>query len=383
MNTLNEIDERRGATSASNAEYDLACPARHLRQRGMPDTTSKESESGREIHDALALQDPAGLTLEQHEVFDACSRIERKKLQEFFGLDWQKAKPTRENPKNPAASRLWVRFQKDGGPVLEHSARLDVLWRLEARALIVEYKTLFGDIPESPSNLQLRDQQCIARRHYLIPGDIGVVVVQPEIEQDPEITVYTPDDSETATQQMFARVEASNNPKAPATAGSRQCSFCKAKTRCAEYSKWNAQMVPPAMLAVLDVPMENWSPEQRAHAASQLSAAYTFLETIKGFLKESLRNNPGSVPGWEISPGRKVERINNPQVVFERFSAHGGSLPQFMATITVGKTKLKEQLSDVTGAKGKALQQKLDELLNGVVDCTETDGSLREAKAKQ
>lgn len=382
MNTIQEIDERRGCTSASNAEYDLACPARHLRQRGMPDTKSKESESGRAVHDALATQNPAGLSLEQMEVFDACRRIEAKKLQEFFGPDWQKAKAIRENPQDPIASRLWVKFAKNGGPVLEHSCRLDVIFRLADRGLIVEYKTLFGEVPESPRNQQLRDQQCIARRHYLIPGDIGVVVIQPEVEQDPEICVYTPEDSETATQQMFARVEASNNPKALAVAGSRQCGFCKAKTRCLEYQKWNAQMAPPAMLAVLDVPMENWSPEQRAHAASQLSAAYTFLDTIKDFLKQAIRQDPASVPGWEISPGRKIEKVNNPQIVFERFIGMGGKLEQFMQTITVGKTKLKEQLAAVTQTRGKALEQNLSDVLRDAVDQTETDGSLREAKTK-
>ena len=46
------------------------------------------------------------------------------------------------------------------GP-LQHSGQLDRVHRKGSRALIIECKSLVGDIPESPKNLQLRDQAAL------------------------------------------------------------------------------------------------------------------------------------------------------------------------------------------------------------------------------
>ena len=375
MMTAETIDERRGSTSASNAAADQLCPARHKAQQGFARIESDDSKIGNRVHRALATGKMDGLEFSEKEVVERCLEIERRKLVEFFGDEAGKAQAFREDPDNPDRSRLWAQLQHNG-TLLEHSCRCDVVYRLGDRGLILEYKALAGDVPESPRNLQLRDQQCLVRANLLITGDIGVCVIQPLVESDPQICVYTSADSKRASDQMFGRIIASNDPKAPRAAGELQCKFCLAKPRCMEYQQWAGTLVP-SMLTVLEVPMAEWTVEQRVAAANALGPALELLERIKEFIKSGLELDGKFCPGWKLQQGNNVETITDPQAVFDRFVKLGGTVEQFLRAIKVGKEKLREQLSALTGAKGKALDKAMKTLTDGLVEGKRNRPSLK------
>jgi hypothetical protein len=377
MITPETIDERRGATSASNAAADALCPGRHLAQRGLVRVETEYSESGTRIHNALATGNIGELPFAEREIAEKCLEIERAKLIEFFGADDAgKARAFREDPANPERSRLWIRFTGPDQKEYEHSCRVDVVYRLDSKAVIFEYKTLAGEVPESPRNLQLADQQCIIRGNLLIPGDIGVCVIQPLVESNPQICAYTEADSKVRTDQLFARVVASNDPSSPRVAGEVQCKHCLAKTRCKEYGQWSSPLVP-ALLHVMEVPMDLWTVDQRVAAANALKPAEDLCELIRGFLKDGLTADPKFCPGWKLQPGAKVETITQPQEVFDRFTKLGGKLEQFMAAVKVGKTILREKLSEVTGAKGKSLDKAMKTLTDGLSETKQNAPSLK------
>lgn len=381
MMTAETIDERRGATSASNAPADQLCPGRHLAQRGFARIESEDSKIGQRIHNALATGKLEGLDFSDKETVERCLEIERKKLVEFFGDEAGKAQCFREDPENPERSRIWGALPVNG-KTLEHSCRTDVIYRAGDRALIFEYKTLAGDVPESPRNLQLRDQQCLVRSALLVTGDIGVCVIQPLVESDPPICVYTPADSKKAADQMWARVIASNDPNAPRSAGDIQCKFCLAKPRCMPYQQWAGTLVP-AMLTVLEVPMADWTVEQRIAAANALAPAMKLLEDIKEFIRGGLEKDANFCPGWELKPGNNIETITDPQGVFDRFVKLGGNVEQFLKAIKVGKEKLREQLAQLTGAKGKALDKAMKTLTEGLVESRRNRPSLKKGNGDE
>lgn len=361
-------DERRGATSASNAEADLNCPGRHLAQAGLPDTSSEYAEGGTSVHDALAANDPANLTPEQRETYDRCLELQARLVTDFFGeADAAKAKAWSEDPANPDASRIWIRF-KVGDREYEHSCRPDRFWRLGNRALILEWKTLYGDVPVSARNLQLRDQQVLIRGHFLIPGEIGVAVIQPNVTMKPEVCVYTPQDSQTAYRQMCARIIASNDPASPRVPGEVQCRYCKARNggRCLEYQRYAGAMVP-GMLNLLDVPASAWTPEQRAMFMDRASVAQKWLDECRQAIKDGLEKDPLFAPGWGLHPGNVLKEITNALLAFERFAALGGTREQFLDCVKVGRTRLKTAIGEVTGTKGKALDTALAQLCEGIV----------------
>jgi hypothetical protein len=373
-NEVRDIDERRGCTSASNAEADALCPGRHLAQRGIPDSKGEYAEHGLTVHEALASRDTTGLDLEQLETYDRCLAIEGKKLAEFFGADVARAKRYSEDPRDPQKSRLWVKFHTAGGATLEHSCRPDCFWRVGDRVLLLEFKSLYGDVAMSNRNLQLRDQEIMVRGHYLIVGDIGVVVAQPLVTMNPPICVYSPEDSERARIEMFARVEMSNDPRAVRVPGDVQCKFCKAKTRCGEYQKFAGAMAP-GMLSLLDVPVTAWTPEQRAIFMDRRKVASEWLDACECECRRLFKDDPAAVPGWVIGLSAKVETIANVQACWERFAALGGSLDAFMGAVKVGKMKLKEAINKSTGRKGRELESTLAALCEGICEVSDRSGS--------
>lgn len=368
-----QIDERRGCTSASNAQADALCSGRHLAQKGLPDQQSEDAAFGDVIHKALAdsgdITKLNALTLEQREVFDQCREIEKKLIAQFLPEAGEN-----NDPKNRIRifreKRLWVMV--DGK--WEHSAKPDMVARCGPRGLVVEYKSLPGDVPDSPLNLQLRDQVVLASGTYLL-NEIAVAIIQPLVTMTPQVTVYTADHIKQAESQMFERVRRSNDPKSLRVAGEVQCKFCKAKRQCPEYQTFAGGSVP-AMLSILDVPIAQWTPEQRAVFCDRLSVAQKWLDDAKEFVKEGLSRDPNFCPGWALRPGNKRETIKDPQAVFDRFATIGGTVQQFMKTVTVRKEALREAVNALTGAKGKSLDAAITTLTDGLVDVKHNAPSL-------
>jgi len=377
----NQTEERKNQTSASNAAADLLCPGRHLAQRGCPDEKSEYAETGSRIHAALAARsgenNPAlpDLTLEEREVFDACREIEKKMVGQFFGTEHPPMKVFREERywgKSPPAASDGTRFK--------HSAKPDVIFVAGTRALIAEYKVLFGDVPESERNLQLRDQVVLVHGSFAgLRQEIGAVVIQPHITHNPQICLYTTPDIQRAASEMWARVAQSNDPHSPRVPGDPQCKFCRAKTRCAEYQRWAGAMVPN-MASLLDVTVEAWTPEQRTTFCNQASIAQKWLDDCIAAMKKGLTTDESFIPGYRLKPGNKPEKITNPQEAFTRFIALGGKLEQFMTVIAVTKGKLRKIINEVTGTKGMALDKAMEALTEGIVEVKQNQPSLEKVE---
>lgn len=368
--TAPNTDPRGGHTSASNALADKLCPGRHLAQKGLPEEASVYAESGRKVHAALAalqLGDHHGnrplvdrLDGPERETYSACVDIQRKLVSQFFGDRIDGYREFHEE-------RYWSRF-KANGVEYQHSGQADFVGRVGMRALIIDYKTMPGEVAESPRNLQLRDLACLVRGTYVPTSEIAVAIVQPSVTSKPELCLYNKEELDRATREMFTRVMESNRPDNKRVAGEAQCKYCRAKSHCTVYQQWAGQITPPAMLSLLGVPMVSWTPDQCAIAAEALAPAQKFLDDLKDMLKDRLSKQPGSVPGWELRPGAVRESIVNPQEVFNRFVKLGGTVENFMPCVDIGKTKLKDALSKVTGAKGKALLSAMDTIVAGATE---------------
>jgi Protein of unknown function (DUF2800) len=371
-------DIRRGHTSASNAAADNLCPGRHLAQAGLPDVKGPDAAAGSAIHEALRTGDPYKLTMEQRESHDACKAIEQKLVANVFG---EKASIV-----SFRETRYWGKWQAPNAPTLEHSGQVDVCYRSGTKALVIDYKTLQGDVEDSPKNLQLRDLAVLVKGHFVVVDEVYTAIIQPLVTHTPEVCCYDLTSLQRAELEMVARVAASNQPNAPRKAGELQCKFCLAKSKCNEYSAWVGSMIPTGPVEpvvkelVFQTAMENWSPSQRAIAAGLLLPAGKALDEIKEFLKSGLARDPAFVPGWSLRPGNKLETITDPQACFERFNAMGGKLEDFMGTVKVGKTRLKETVNKVTGEVGKKLDARLSTLTEGIVVVTQNAPSLVESK---
>lgn len=381
----NEIDIRRGATSASNAQADTLCPGRHLAQKGIPETPpGPDAEFGRIIHSALAVGSEEGkhtvdlmkMTGEQRDIFDACREIEKEGIRQYFGNS-----PTPENQAQQFIPKRVFREQRYWCMVdnkFEHSGQPDVIVRAGPKAIIFEYKTLAGDVPESPTNLQLRDQVVLTAGSLLLK-EIAVAVIQPLVTHEPTLTLYNEAAIKQAETEMWDRVRKSNDPASLRVAGEVQCKYCRARGVCKEYQKWAGSLLPvPA--SIVDLPMADWTPDQCALFASGRAAAQKWLDEAEAMLKARLTANPEAVPGWCLKEGIYRETITDPQELFNRFGTLGGTLEQFLACIAVTKGKFEEQVRGIAKLKGKALKSKVEELLQDITESKQNAPSLAKKK---
>jgi Protein of unknown function (DUF2800) len=350
-------DERQGWTSASSAAMDKRCPGRFLAQKNLPEVKTDAAEHGRAIHEALKKQDATGLDFGQEEIYQACRTIEAKVVAQFFSIDQATAeasKPFREQ-------RYWIHWKDD----LQHSGQIDSAHKVKTRALIVEYKTLAGDVPGSPENAQLRDQVCLFDHNYAgLLTEIGTVVIQPLVTHSPKITIYKREHMAQVMKAMHERVAASNNPNSPRVPGEVQCKFCKAASAgvCKEYNQWAASSVM-ANTSLVDVPVSEWTPAQCVIFLDKMGVAQKWLDNCKEAMKARIKADPNAIPGWKLEDGDERQTIINAQSVFERFSEIGGSLAQFMDCIGIGKGDLKKSIAGITKARGKTLEKELEAVI--------------------
>lgn len=376
-------DERRGWTSASNAEADSLCPGRHQAQKGMPEVSGDYADRGTAIHRVLATEEGAlttNLAVEDRETFEACREQERALVNQFFG-EGAAVKVIRER-------RFWGRVKTPTG-FLEHSAKPDVVYYQGTKALALEYKTLYGDIPASPTNLQLRDQACLVAANLLCV-EVGVAVIQPRVAKDiPEICLYLPESIKVARDQMRARIIASNSPDAPRVAGQVQCKWCRAKGSCPAYEEFaratlTAMESPPALVTLAPLPLSQWTPEMRAIFLEGEAVAREWLEETKSALKDMLKADPKAIPGWTLRKGVTREKIINAQACFERFVVlakeqgieTSEAVDQFMGCVDISKGLLRDRLSSVTKKRGKALDGAMTQITEGIVEAKQLEPSI-------
>ena len=378
-------DPRRGWTSASNAQADLYCPARHRMNQGKLSVATSDAILGQRIHSALAKRSPEGLSVEEHDTYDACCHIEARKVKEFYGFS-DVPKDLRSWPEE----RYWItfQFQQPEAPATQrnrqvlHSAQPDRVYRFGPRILIIEYKTLTGDIAESPRNLQARDQAVVCAGHFLA-DEVGVCVIQPFHTHNPEICLYGKADLERAKQELFSRVLASNDPRSVRVPGEVQCKFCLGKPDCVEHQRWAGSMVPN-MLNLLDVPVSAWTPEQRALFCDRYSIAYKWLNDCWDAIEAGAEKDPKYVPGYAFVPGVEKREIIDPQGVFAEYCKKGGTAEQFLTATKVGLTKLKELLSALSSPplRGKKLDEAFNELTRGKIEFKRNKSTLKKVNGQ-
>lgn len=355
-------------TSASNATADELCQGRHQAQLSIPEPPeSEDAKFGTAIHKVLAGETGVALTTEQESIVDSMQGIDLKVLTTFYpNVAGKVDPPMRER-------RLWIEWADK----LKHSGQIDVAHIIGYRGLIGEYKSLPGDVPTSPSNLQLRDQAVLLATN--VPGlkEIGVYVNQPLVTHSPEICIYQVADLDRARDDLYRRVFQSNQRNAPRTAGEVQCKYCRAKPVCKEYQKFASSIVLAGENTVLSgVSVVDWTPAMRTMFMDRVSLAEKWLDECKEQLREMLTKDPNSVPGYTLKEGRNNPTIINPGAVFANFQAQGGTQEQFMQAVTIGKGKLAEALKEVTKLKGNKLESAVDVIIGKNVTVTKNRPSI-------
>jgi hypothetical protein len=340
-------------TSASNAQADSLCPGRHQAQKGINDTDSESAEFGTQIHAALANGNSAGLSAAQESIYESVLEIEKKILSKYYGPEVLTLQPA------PICERRFWAIWPDG---FKHSGQVDRAHRKGVKALILDVKSLAGEVAESPRNMQLRDLACLFDIGTTALLEVAVAIIQPLVTHSPELCVYNRSDLNKARLEMYLRVSASNKPDAPRVPGAVQCKFCRAKAVCSEYSAYASALVP-APKDLVSVPVSQWTPEMRQSFCDNFDMAQKWLDGCWAALEAGAMGDPDFVPGYAMKDGQSRSKIVNLQAVFDRASGVGVPLVEFLAQSTVSKESLTEMVRKATSLKGKKLTDEVSRVI--------------------
>lgn len=355
-------DERNNLPSASGLPRINLCPGSWLAERGLPDESTPDSQIGDRVHAALCAGTWDGLSADEVELYDACEASENWALASFtatFGLNKPPVEIIREE-------RLWA---FDSAFNKAWSGKGDLIYLWEKHALVFDYKTGRDPVP-TKDNLQL---QALAVLVYETYGcdTVGVKIVQPHAPKH-DVVIYTRDDLDKFSVEITDMVWRAQQPGGALIPSEAACRYCKARSQC-----------PAALKVVETLPATvhkqsgeiMLTPERLAQVLDAARVAEDVIESVRAKAKRMLEAGI-EIPGWSLKPGAVKESIADVPALFNRFAALGGTQEQFIGTVTVTKTRLKDAVRSVTGTKGKALETHMDTLLDGITESKQNAPSL-------
>lgn len=343
-------DERNGLPSASSMERYMLCPGSYMAERGLPETTSDDAETGNRIHAALAGETVTPpLTDDEERTMESCQLQAKALLDTLL--------PHRDE------MHLERRYWRDG----EWSGKPDVVAidTAQGHAVVIDYKTGRGGVTEAAGNMQLRALAVLVSAEHW-PERVTVAIVQP-LAVAVSVCEYGPDELLAADNEIKAIIASIHQPDAIRRPSAKACQYCKAK---------GTERCPESIAVVESLPMEVsrdgreivQTPERLAELLEKLPMVEKVIEAIRGKARRMLEAGE-TVPGWTLKPGAERETITDPTTVFNRAHAVGVNSEAFMACVNITKTKLKDAVKTATGDKGKALDARMESILAG---CTET-----------
>lgn len=352
-------DERLGLPSASASGRYALCPGSwRMEQQAPEEPASEDANIGTRVHAVLARECVPDLTDEEQSIVEQIRAHETNLLAATFKQDLQVA-DFREQ-------RLWW-FDSSGNK--RWSGKPDVVYSQGDVALIIDYKTGRNAVKSAAENQQLRCLVALIDQTWRSAfKTIWVAIIQP-FTGAPSVALYETADIAAAAAETVAIMEGILNANASRIPSASACRYCRGKTICPEAR--SAALTGPLKVMPPDI-----TPSQLAFALnSETLADFLFKAAQAEAVIEACRAEAkrrisvgNEVPGWKLADGSKRETITQTQMVAERFLGFG-TYDQLLPAITFTKTKLRESVQAATGLKGKALDQRITQLLQ---DCTET-----------
>lgn len=361
-------DERRNRPSASGMERLALCPGSwNLESTLPPEPESEDAASGTRIHAALAGENVT-LSHEERDTLEIIKRLEEEAIQIAFEGQAPRSLFREE--------RMWFGDKFSGKP--------DVYATLHAHKLILDAKTGRNETPIAANNIQLRALAVLADYvTWNLSDSITVGILAPWQENRITLARYDRANLDAAREEILGVLKRAEDPNAPRVPSIEACRYCRARGVCPE-ARAVALALPVAETPELPTPTRTPEALAAALTGDELSACLTrgrLFDRIHEAIRDEAKRRMTAgetIPGWTLKPGTKRTTITDPQAVFQRFAALGGTAEQFMGAVKVTNGKLESAVRDVTGAKGVGLKQTMAALVEGASEEKETSPSLEE-----
>ena len=247
------------------------------------------------------------------------------------------------------------------------------------RAVIIDEKSGRNPVTSSESNMQLRSLAVLAKVAHPELAEIICSVNHAWDHGNFTLVSYGVEDLAIAEAELWAKLAAADWPDAPRVAGD-WCHFCPCLGRnCPEANQDALMHIDSVGLAAI-TETQLMPAEQIAHFLDRVKFAEDVIDAVKTEAKRRLAEDITSVPGWELRPGRKIEKVTDPTGVFNHALAVGITSEQFLKAVTVKKGEMKDLVKLATGQKGKLLEATVEGIFAGCVEESQSAPSLAKVK---
>lgn len=384
-------DPRHGLPSASAFERLVECPPSHQMAFGIEDTESAVAASGTRIHAVLAGEaDISTLSSDEEQTHDMCRHQADALIAEhIIGTDVDTLTEVRLGLTHFGRA---VVVSNKAQQSLRFTGQADLIIIDGTHALIIDYKTGRGDTADAVDNHQLMALAALVSLHRPITS-ATVAIVQPWAGK-PTVAKYDTEMLREAEAKLISTLNAAEvATPADAVAGSH-CKWCKAKMHCPAF-----QAAALSVTDAIDAESISGTDEQvKAQIFSRMGdhssmsnemmiriqeGGRKFMEwfLVAHDLELRRRIAAGEIDGYSLRERKGRRSVSDVTTVFSRLSAHGVTGDAFAAECSVPLGSVKTLIKQSTGAKGKALDNLVDEVLHGATEISK--GSLEIVKNNQ
>ena len=391
-------EERKHLPSASAFPRLDACPGSHLlavelRDAGLipEEITTRDSDAGTIGHAMLEFwarnpqmfDQPEGMWSQEAQAVWA--KLSPAMRETFWMATAQAARLLRDHGFDYRAAdfieeRMWLTHDD----VELGSAKLDCVWMTSDKALIIDWKTLYGDHDDADINGQLRMQVACASQRVNVPLII-VAVVQPRAGA-PTVAKYTEELQKMAYAYCQVLAESAMDPDASRAPG-EHCKNCDCLAYCPEAANVTDHV---AQFGELPLPIEdivaNVGPKELSALMRACSIAAHVTEAVKAELRRRIESGQviegpdGKV--WQIGKGKTLRPVEDPQRLWIQAIAEVPEMSagDMMSCVVVSKGSFEEMLRPKAGLDGRknsgAWKDLIKKVYDGCLGEKTTEGSL-------
>jgi hypothetical protein len=368
--------ERLDLPSASGAHADRRCVGRQnlirvLRSQGLLKEIPQSADASRGtlVHAAWA-GEKVKLSPQESKTLEELRRLEAMLVadwsgQETFTLIGREL-------------RLWLHQGID--PLL--SGQLDVAYRSMDwhRVLLLDAKTLYGEIESAEHNDQLRALVALLHFNYPAIQHFRVAIIAPNQNPVCSVADYDRLEAELALRLTRYTLAESQDPQAPRTPGS-YCNHCPAVLNCEEArglvgTTYN--LAKRIEQGEFTLPLG----EKGARVLDSITTAESVLKALKEAYKRELGLAGDCLPGWRLKAGKQVRQITDIEAAMELAVQDGFTLKEFFSCAELSIGRLEQHFGSLKGLSGRALTNHFKSVFEPLITFKQYAPELERVKQK-
>ena len=384
-------DPRHGLPSASAFERLVECPPSHAMSLGIEDTESAAAASGTRIHAVLANEaDISTLSSDEEQTHDMCkAQADALIAEHIISTDVITLTEVRLGLTHFGRA---VVVSNKAQQSLRFTGQADLIIIDGSHALIIDYKTGRGDTADAVDNHQLMALAALVSLHKPITS-ATVAIVQPWAGK-PTVAQYDTETLRAAEAKLISALNTAEQATTVNAVAGNHCKWCKAKMHCPAFQavalSVTDSIVPESISGTDEQVKAQIFARMGDHTSMSNEMLIRIQEGGRKFMEWFLvahdlelrrRIAAGEITTHSLRERKGRRSVSDVTTVFSRLATHGVTGDAFAAECSIPLGSVKTLIKQSTGAKGKTLDNLVDEVLHGVTETSK--GSMEIVKNNQ